>query len=355
MSCFREWSRSFPGIYKNIKRGFPSYNGYMDTIIYLLLDKECNTGALCDSPPVFSIREKQSIYRMVFVGIPRQMLKEAQEAGSCAPEAEARQETGSDLGGKSAKLRRWLRDIFSPGGRKLSELDAGQEAAEDIRQEMSLKRRTAWAEELAQYLSPYLYRSGACYYVCAPDVERWLSKEKLWGWWQEHWPIPAFPEFHELPFVDALMKHNTLTDYLVLGYAPCVLTILRRNARHIRSLRLVLEEAPGELEELLEDLNEEYGLAAAVQLLSDMPAGGEASFRSQRIFCLLPSVVLDFSKESHILTADIARDSIWLDMDSQEEKRRRIEERNTGIHYFSMQKEWKELYDGLKNGVKGAV
>jgi len=65
--------------------------------------------------------------------------------------------------------------------------------------------------------------------------------------------------------------------------------------------------------------------------------------------CLHPSLVLDFSEADRIATADVPRGSIWLDMAASEEKRRRIEDRNTGIRYFSLKKEWKQPQKALNH------
>lgn len=90
-------------------------------------------------------------------------------------------------------------------------------------------------------------------------------------------------------------------------------------------------------EELVEDIYEEYGLAVEVHLL-----GEEKELRRRWLNCPFPVVIIDFSGEEKISAADVAKNSIWLDMTASEVKRHRLEDRNTQIAYFSLKKEWKQ-------------
>ena len=135
-----------------------------------------------------------------------------------------------------------------------------------------------------------------------------------------------------------------LAHFMILGQTACLPEILYEHVRGIKSLKWILPRRQfleGQ-QELVEVLSEEYGLAAEVRLLFE-----EEGYRQVHPVCRVPSLVLDFSEEDRIPTADVARGSIWLDMASSEEKRRRIEDRDTGIHYFSLKKEWKQPQKAL--------
>lgn len=162
--------------------------------------------------------------------------------------------------------------------------------------------------------------------------------------------IPYFAErrfngYFEAGWVRHMLRYNPpLTNILLLGQACCVPEILSEYARGIKSLKWILpaRQFREEQQELVEMLEEEYGLAAQVRLLSE-----EESYKQIYPVCGVPTLILDFSEADRIPTADVAGGSIWLDMGSSEEKRRRIEDRDTSIRYFSLKKEWKQPQKAL--------
>ncbi len=139
-------------------------------------------------------------------------------------------------------------------------------------------------------------------------------------------------------------KGELLSHFVILGQSACVPEIIYECVRNIKSLKWILPERQFrvELQDFVDILYEEYGLAVDVKLLSE-----KENFTKVHPVCRVPSLVLDFSETDRIPTADVARGSIWLDMASSEEKRRRIEERNTGIYYYSLKKEWKQPQKAL--------
>ena len=163
-------------------------------------------------------------------------------------------------------------------------------------------------------------------------------------------PIPYFApwEFNgyfQPDWVEHLLRYGEgLHDVLILGQANCLSELMYPRAQSFRSLRWIVPERQfkREQEELVDILYEEYGLAVELRLL-----GEDEHYRQSRIACRQPSLVLDFSEEDRIPTADVARGSVWLDMACSEEKRRRMEDRDTGISYFSLKKEWKQPQKAL--------
>lgn len=341
-----------------------SYNSNMDTMIYLTLERKENAGETKDAPPVFSIKERpesaeESLeYRLLYVDVPRAMLKEPQEKkGTQNQEDRACENRGVNLKkGQEGKrsILEWVGSLLGRGpeptpqssGHDVRESEVITAHENKIKEIIAQERKKAfrrealllnlpWIRELSEYLVPYQLQSDACSMVYDDSVDKWLKKYDLCGWWEENWPIPLFEGYHAPILARKLMEHVHLSHFLVLGYAPCVPELLVSHARRMKSLRFLLREMPEELDLFLEDFYEEYGLAAACRVTD-----GE-SFKGERIQCAVPTAILDFSGESHLLTADVVKGSMWLDMDSMEEKRRRIEDRNTGIFYFSMKKEWK--------------
>ena len=161
-----------------------------------------------------------------------------------------------------------------------------------------------------------------------------------------------FNGYFEGDWVRHMMRYGGLADnnslllshLVILGQAECVPAVISVLARNIKSLQWILPERQfrEEQQELTDELYDEYGLATELRLLSE-----EESYKQVYPVCHVPALVLDFSETDRIPTVDVARGSIWLDMASCEEKRRRIEDRDTGIHYYSLKKEWKQPQKAL--------
>lgn len=135
-----------------------------------------------------------------------------------------------------------------------------------------------------------------------------------------------------------------LTHFVVLGQTDCVQKIIYKLVDNIKSLKWILPRRlyRQEQQDFVDILYEDYGLAVEVRLMEE-----EESFTKVYPSSRLPAVILDFSETDRIPVMDVAKGSIWLDMGSSEEKRRRIEDRNTGLHYFSLKKEWKQPQKAL--------
>lgn len=188
------------------------------------------------------------------------------------------------------------------------------------------RKQTAVRERCRQkFLQELLVDREHSYFVTdepIPILEGWSFR----GYWEEQW-------------VMHLMEYAVLNHFVLLGTTECIPVALLRYVRKMKTLRwILLRRQYRETEqELAEIICEEYGLAVDVRLLEE-----EKEYRRMAFVCPFPVVVVDFSEEPRIPVADVARNSIWLDMSALEEKRRRIEERNTGIAYFSLKKEWKQ-------------
>ncbi len=286
---------------------------------------------------------------------------------------------------------------------------------EDMREDSSLVYvNIPWAcldpWELAGYLVPFLSYSSSVDTVYDKSLEAWLGKRSMAEWWQESWPYPEFRDYYREDYArylldKALMLTGKPERIVVLGFEDFVPRLLRGRLRYTKDLRFLVDglfperKEHGVLEDFLEEVYEEYGLAAACDVVENSMearrsvAGGTVGNT--------PLIVLDFAIESSgkahqsvvprrrgagrigiaeesrnadrvgaaeearvadrlgaaeearvadglgaavwALAAQAAPGSIWLDMGSNERKRRRIEGTGRNISYFSMKKEWERL------------
>lgn len=157
-----------------------------------------------------------------------------------------------------------------------------------------------------------------------------------------------FNGYFQASYVRHLLKYRGFVEpvhhFIILGQTACIPELVYELVNTMKSLKWILPRRlyRREQQELVDTLYEEYGLAVEVKVFEE-----EESFAMAYPVCRMPSVVLDFSEADRVPTADVARGSIWLDMGASEEKRRRIEDRDTGIHYFSLKKEWKQPQKAL--------
>ena len=159
---------------------------------------------------------------------------------------------------------------------------------------------------------------------------KYLPLEEFQGYAQRFWVRQVFSQGAGLP---ASPPH-----FVILGTAPGLPEVLEAHARRMKSLRWVLLEAEWdeELSAFVEDFYTEYGLAIELRLLED-----GAALKRLRLFCGEPVIVVDFTGESYMAVPAVPEGSVWLDMFSVEEKRRRILARGKDITYFSMKEIWK--------------
>ena len=154
--------------------------------------------------------------------------------------------------------------------------------------------------------------------------------------WKKYFQVQEFGGYTRQLWVEELLPEAVLPHFVILGAASCLPVLIEKYAGGMKSLRWILpeNEYSPEVQEFVEDFYIEYGLAIMLQIT---PAGQ----RRLQAVCTEPSNILDFTEEANMNLAKVARGSIWLDMLSVEEKRRRIVDRNTGITYFSLKEKWK--------------
>lgn len=161
--------------------------------------------------------------------------------------------------------------------------------------------------------------------------------------WRKYLPLEEFHGYTERFWMEQVFYQGVRLSaspphFVILGTAPGLPEVLEAHARRMKSLRWVLLEAEWdeELSAFVEDFYTEYGLAIELQLLEDA-----AALRRLRLFLGEPVNVVDFTGESYMAVSAAPEGSVWLDMLSVEEKRRRILARGKNITYFSMKEIWK--------------
>lgn len=250
----------------------------------------------------------------------------------------------------------WRRILRFPGRDSTRHKEAGErerfqeEQAEKIRRvENNMKALAAEILELAG-------EESRCYAVYDDSVRRALLKERgdvfrdlsdrekepeeldLPSLWHQYMDFEEFSGYTQDFWAGLLMRQAVLTQFVILGTAPCVPEWMKRCAPRMKNLKWILSEdnCGPEILEFVEDFYTEYGLAISLQIL---PGGG--SMKGLGVLCSLPSNILDFSGDSCLNVPETARGSVWLDFWSVEEKRRRIEGRCPGVSYFSLKEKWR--------------
>jgi len=180
---------------------------------------------------------------------------------------------------------------------------------------------------LRRILSGDLDRSS---FVCQepiPFLEGW----SFTGYLQEEW-------------LAHMMGYACPPHFIILGRVNCLPWLLAPYLKKLKSLRWILPERQyGEGEQdYADEICRQYGLAVETQLLEEA-----ADYRRLRLGSFLPVTVLDFSGEEKMSCAGLAAGSRWLDMESSEMKRERLQRQSAKVAYFSLKKEWKEPQKAL--------
>ncbi|HBA47474.1 MAG TPA: hypothetical protein DCZ91_06680, partial [Lachnospiraceae bacterium] len=231
--------------------------------------------------------------------------------------------------------------------------EAARRKALLAQREERIRRTEASIKRLALEVAELAGEGNLCY--CAYDnrVRKALLENCRHGsilpvLWQRCFEWREFADYTGRFWVEQLMQEAVLPHFVILGTADCIPELLEKYARGMKSLRWILAEADctPELEGFVEDFYIEFGLAASLQVLP-----GPKEFKRLQLACALPSNILDFTGEPGIGICGVAKGSIWLDMWSVEEKRRRILGRGPGISYFSIKEKWKYAQRRCKSPV----
>ena len=156
--------------------------------------------------------------------------------------------------------------------------------------------------------------------------------------WRKYFPLEEFRGYFQQFWVDQLLPEAVWPHFVVFGTAPCLPALMEKYANRMKSLRWILSETDcnPELLEFVEDFYTEYGLAIALQ-----PMESPAALGRLRLTFDIPVNILDFTEEVRLTTSEVPEGSVWLDMRSMEEKRRRVKQRCGMVTYISLKEKWK--------------
>jgi hypothetical protein len=189
---------------------------------------------------------------------------------------------------------------------------------------------------LISTLAPYTAHAHSCSTIYDPAFSHWLDEKRYRPLWDKYWTFRTFNSYRDPIFVDTLIKLGHSPHYLILGYDPYLPELLTSHARRLKSLRLIIDYEPKGLLNMLDDLYEEYGLAASCTILPREDE--EHPFCQTVIDCPSPSIILDYSEETRLRITNLAAGCLWLDIDGDEEKRRRIDTYFPHTQYMSLGK-----------------
>lgn len=160
-------------------------------------------------------------------------------------------------------------------------------------------------------------QKGVVYLLYDRSFKKWVNTSEYLLFWEKVRPYPMFEEYTEYHYVKKLIEFGRLSNYIILGYERCLEEILPEIARHLKSVRFILEYLPRNLENLLVNIYEEYGLLVQVNVI---PGEVSSSDISYQLHCSEPSVILDFTRTEIINLKGVAKGSIWLDVNASDKK-----------------------------------
>lgn len=206
----------------------------------------------------------------------------------------------------------------------------------------TVKQESSLLQELLQIILPFVDALDESYLVYEEPVKR-TGFANLWN---KYCPLPEFEDYLQENWSEPLLAEAKHPSYIILGFSYCLPEFLWQKGDRMKSICWVLQgkRYTEEVRELESAFYEEFGLAIDMRMIAS-----KEDYKKVRLQNKLPVNVVDFSGEEKIQVVNLARGSVWLDMSSMEEKRRRIEERNTDISYFSLKKQWKQIDTISKN------
>lgn len=184
------------------------------------------------------------------------------------------------------------------------------------------------------------------YLVYEESFQKWLQETGQALTWSNSWELPLYSDYHQKDNLKLLLQQIPHKEWpskaYVLGSGMGMKEWLPWIAPHVQSIELYVEFLTKGLEMLREELCEEYGMITDLKLV----APGE--FPKERLRSKERILVIDFSGQQKLSVLGLARGSIWVDMDSSEEKRHLIEDRPTGVKYLSLNTIWqREMQETL--------
>lgn len=168
--------------------------------------------------------------------------------------------------------------------------------------------------------------------------EKWLAIGENIEEWLNTWGFPLYYDFatgDNLRWMLEQVRPKMWPDKAyILGSGIGIRDWISLIADKVNAIEFYLEFATKGVEELQEMLLEEYGMLTRLQLTT----GSE--YTKLRLRSDEPVLVIDFTGKEPISVLGMKKGSIWLDMDASEAKRHAMEDRRTGVQYYSLKTIW---------------
>ena len=169
--------------------------------------------------------------------------------------------------------------------------------------------------------------------------EKWLAEGAVTEEWLNAWGYPMYYDFATGENLRWMLEKAVPGVWpgkaYILGSGMGIREWIHLLADKVNTIEFYLEFATKGVEELQEMLLEEYGMLTEVHLTTGREYG------KLRIQSEGPVLVIDFSGKEPLSVLSLKKGSIWLDMDASEAKRHAMEDRRTGVQYYSLKTIWK--------------
>lgn len=212
-----------------------------------------------------------------------------------------------------------------------------------------------------------LHRYFPDYQVWDRSFHGYLQRHKLAGEWLRVWHIPVFDQYGSGQ-LQILMRNiegwQKLSQIVILGYSSGILDCIPQLVRRAREIHFYLDYEPMGMEEIREQMDEEYGLVTQWRILEGQAeeAGQQTNEVGQQVDEKpaakgmpypglgqylrrydVPCLVIDFTDAAGIPMTGLKPGSMWWDMGAMEEKRHLLEDRPLGVRYVSLRTLWRDL------------
>lgn len=220
---------------------------------------------------------------------------------------------------------------------------------------VSVPEQMGASAALVDWLLPFWIHSSEVSTVYDASFLEWIRCKNGLPMWRNNWPFPEYCGYHQKQYADHLLRQavdalnragngsdiqdRCIFHMYILGYERLIPQVLQPYISRIKSLTFVLgvKDDRKMLEEYLEDLYEEEGLAANCVFFAPEQMAGSSMFFYQK-----PAVVLDLTGDARRMLWEQGDGICWIDMDSLDEKRKRFAARCSEAVYFSMKEIWKK-------------
>lgn len=177
------------------------------------------------------------------------------------------------------------------------------------------------------------------------QVQKRALTEKIVSYWGEDYNTacvcrPAitcfakweFTDYMNMTFVSLVIKQACLPYYLVLGTCNELREMLLLRVRRIKQLSVwvIKKDYEDRLENLIDELYEEYGLAVKLQIID------RDDYRHLNVTTALTCNILDCTGEENIRVSGVSKGCRWFDLGNSGDKYRKIENTCRDVIYYSV-------------------